>query len=149
MAKARDSIYKPGRRGTTWLKIKIRPEQELVVGRLDDRQGLRRRARRPARRGLRGRPPALRRQGRCRVHRRQRGRTCWRRWRRSRASEPAARSAPPTGRLGREANWVRPELVVRAEFAGWTGDGQVRQAAFKGVDFGKDPLKVVREAPPA
>ena len=23
----------------------------------------------------------------------------------------------PTGRLGREANWVRPELVVRAEFA--------------------------------
>src|SRR5205085_5434403 len=32
MAKHRRSPYEPGRRTTTWLKIKVRPEQELVVG---------------------------------------------------------------------------------------------------------------------
>jgi bifunctional non-homologous end joining protein LigD len=40
---------------------------------------------------------------------------------------------------------MRPELVIRAEFAGWTGDGLVRQAAYKGIDLGKDPKKVRRE----
>jgi hypothetical protein len=37
--------------------------------------------------------------------------------------------------------------VIRAEFAGWTSDGLVRQAAFKGLDLGKDPHKVTREVP--
>jgi bifunctional non-homologous end joining protein LigD len=32
LAKLRRSRYEPGRRSTAWLKIKIRPEQELVVG---------------------------------------------------------------------------------------------------------------------
>ena len=35
--------------------------------------------------------------------------------------------------------------MIRAEFAGWTGDGLVRQASYKGIDHGKDPRKVVRE----
>src|SRR5262249_58777908 len=32
VAKHRRSVYEPGRRARTWLKIKVRPEQELVVG---------------------------------------------------------------------------------------------------------------------
>ena len=32
VAKLRTSRYEPGRRSSAWLKIKIRPEQELVVG---------------------------------------------------------------------------------------------------------------------
>jgi bifunctional non-homologous end joining protein LigD len=47
--------------------------------------------------------------------------------------------------VSKNALWLRPELVIRAEFAGWTGDGLVRQAAYKGFDLGKDPRKVRRE----
>ena len=39
--------------------------------------------------------------------------------------------------------------MIRAEFAGWTGDGLVRQASYKGLDRGKDPRLVVREVPGA
>jgi len=46
-----------------------------------------------------------------------------------------------------DAQWLRPELVIRAEFAGWTGDGLVRQAAYKGIELEKDPRKVIRERP--
>jgi bifunctional non-homologous end joining protein LigD len=42
---------------------------------------------------------------------------------------------------------VRPTVVIRAEFAGWVGDGMVRQASYKGLDLGKDPRTVVRESP--
>ena len=56
---------------------------------------------------------------------------------------PPPRSAIPG------AHWVRPELVIRAEFAGWTGGGAVRQASYKGFDLGKDARLVVRELPGA
>ena len=52
---------------------------------------------------------------------------------------------PPPRPVARTANWVRPEIVIRAEFAGWTGDGMVRQAAYKGFDLEKDPKAVRRE----
>ena len=52
---------------------------------------------------------------------------------------------PPPRAVSRSAIWVQPELVIRAEFAGWTADGLVRQAAFKGFDLGKDPRVVRRE----
>ena len=56
-------------------------------------------------------------------------------------------ATPPPAAAARNAIWLRPELVIRAEFAGWTGDGMVRQAAYKGIDLGKDPRVVVREMP--
>ena len=40
-----------------------------------------------------------------------------------------------------------PELVIRSEFAGWTGYGLVRQAALKGLYLEKDPKRVIRERP--
>jgi bifunctional non-homologous end joining protein LigD len=145
MAKDRHSTYIPGKRTDRWQKIKIRPEQELVVGgwvkgtgKAVDLGAL-----------LVGvyEDGALRYAGKIGA-----GFTNTNREELLAAVAPLATDetpfTPPVPRApARDAQWLRPELVIRAEFAGWTGDGLVRQAAYKGLELEKDPRRVIRERP--
>ena len=140
VAKLRRSPYEPGRRSRSWLKVKLRREQEVaVVGWLEG-QG--------THRDLGSLIVAVRSGDRW-VHAGQVGSGIDTRTRRElrKKLDELARDASvldPVPRL-KGAHWVEPKLVIRVEFADWTADGLLRQAAFKGMEIGKAPTSVRRE----
>ncbi|HXG26392.1 MAG TPA: DNA ligase D [Candidatus Binatia bacterium] len=160
VAKHRRSPYEPGKRARTWLKIKVRPEQELVVGGWTPGEG--------AAKDLGALVVGYYvtgEDGRKRLHFAGKVGSGFNNQSRKRlrvlledlATDESPFDPPPPkdykGRWGGELRnvvWTRPELVIRAELGGWTRDGIVRQAAFKGLDEGGKPAtEVVREQPVA
>ena len=152
VAKLRRRDTSPAR-ASAWLKLKIRPEQELVVGGWTPGEGNARdlgavvvgvydddgRLRFSGKVGS-GFNGATRKDMLARLA--------------PLAVDEAPFDPPPPqnykGRWGGEltgVTWVRPEVVIRAELGGWSRDGMVRQTSFKGFEEGRDPTTVVRETP--
>jgi len=140
VAKLRRSPYEPGRRSRAWLKLKVRREQEVVVVGWLPGQG--------SHKDLGSLILAVRAGNRW-AHAGQVGSGLGARIRRELLARLAELERPdsaldPAPRL-KGARWVEPRIVVRVEFAEWTADDLLRQAAFKGIEEGRDPRSVRRE----
>jgi bifunctional non-homologous end joining protein LigD len=142
VAKLRRSPYEPGRRSKSWLKIKLRREREVVVAGWLAGQGSHAELGsllvavhdgdrlRHAGQGGSGLDPRTRRELRAQL-------------------DALARDDSPLDPVPRlkGAHWVEPRIVVRVEFAEWTTDGLLRQAAFKGFEIGTAAGSVRQEKP--
>ncbi len=58
-------------------------------------------------------------------------------------------AAPLSAADARQVRFVRPELVAEVDSRGWTADGLLRQASFKGLRDDKPAREIVRETTPA
>jgi len=144
MAKERHSRYEPGRRVGTWLKLKIRPEQEFVIGGYLPGEGNARDLGsvlvgyqedgllRYAGRVGSGFDAATR----ARLHRLLDTGT---------RPDPPFDPAPPPGPDLRGVVWTEPAIVIRVAFSNWTRDGVIRQPSFKGFELDRDASSVSRE----
>jgi bifunctional non-homologous end joining protein LigD len=140
MAKLRHSPYEPGRRSRSWLKIKARREQELVLVGYEPGEGTH------AELGsvlvATWEEEGWRFAGHVGSGIDARTRKLLRRLLdEHRLDDPPIVGAPDLP----DAVWSEPRQVIRAEFTEWTTDGLLRQASYKGREMGKDPQSVSRE----
>jgi bifunctional non-homologous end joining protein LigD len=144
VAKRLDSVYEPGARPGTWLKVKNQLQQEVVVAGWKPGQG--------NRAGLVGSllvgvysagllvyaghvgtgfsDPVLR--------------TLTRRLEALRRPDSPF-DGPVPAEYARPAVWVEPRLVVDVTFHRWTRAGRMRAPAYRGLRDDKNPADVVRE----
>ena len=70
----------------------------------------------------------------------------WRRLEDIRIAAPALDPLPPV-EARRNVRWVKPQLVAEVEMRGWTADGILRHAVFKGLRQDKEAADVAPEKP--
>jgi bifunctional non-homologous end joining protein LigD len=153
VAKRVDSRYIPGGRSPLWRKVKVRPQQELVIGGWQPGEGGRSgrlgsilvgyydddhddHGREPHRLRYAGKVgtgfsgPELARLGALLA---------------DLASDDCPFDPPPPKPVARLARWVRPELVAEITFAEWTPAGTLRHPSYLATREDKSPRDVVRE----
>lgn len=154
IGKRRDSAYEPGKRSGAWIKLKLRREQEFVIGGYTNPEGARTHfgallvgfyenkkfkfcgkvgtgftAKLLA--ALHGQFKEIVRDD-CPF-----------------ANLPEARGSRYSPRITpaemRKCHWVEPKLVCQVAFSEWTRDDKLRQPAFLGLREDKDAREVVQE----
>jgi bifunctional non-homologous end joining protein LigD len=146
VAKRVDSTYRPGARGSEWVKVKTVARQELVVGGWMPGKGKRKGTVGALLLGIHDGDGALRYVGRVGTgfSDRELARLQQLLAPLERATSPFVAGASPP----REAVFAEPRLVVEVQFANWTDDGSLRASVYVGVRDDKDPSEVVREEGP-
>jgi bifunctional non-homologous end joining protein LigD len=145
MAKREESRYEPGKRSRNWIKVKVRRQQEVVVGGWLPGAGGREgqlgsllvgcydgaALRYAGRVGTGFKSPELDRLGALLADLDQ--------------DDSPFDPPPPREVVRAGARFCRPELVVEVAFAEWTSDGRLRHPSYLGQRIDKDPRDVVRE----
>jgi bifunctional non-homologous end joining protein LigD len=144
MAKRLGSTYQPGKRSPAWRKVKVRRQQEMVIGGWTPGAG--------SRDGVFGSlllgyyvDDALHFGGGVGTGFDRKLLESLQRRLDALATKDCPFDPAPPAPVRRNAHWVRPELVCEVAFAEWTFDGIVRQASFLGLRDDKDPRDVIRE----
>jgi len=141
IAKQISSVYQPGERSRSWLKLKVEFRQEFVVGGFTEPRNSRQHL------------------GALLLGYFDRGRLIYvghtgggftsaglaEMYRRLKPLERKTSPFDGIPRTNEKAHWVIPKIVVEVKFSEWTADGKLRQPIFLGTRDDKDPKEVGKE----